>query len=348
MESDQPQFTVNQRYPVYFPELRPFFLENANYFATPINLLYTRNIVHPEYGFASPGKIDHTNLGLLAIDDREPGETVAPGDPLYHKHATFAVGRVSQDLGKGSSLGAMYTDEEFGQGWNRIGGIDFAARMNDKWTAQGQMVESSTMGDEDSGTPPTYSAGPASEFTAAQRPRLQHVRRTTRTSAPASRRQLGFIQTANIRSNHTHAKYQWFPKHSFFRASAWRQREHRVGPPGQSRLPLHHGRPVLAAAAQYRHCSARRRKTPTPLGPQNGYAAHRQQEFHRELRRLRLPRRALVPVELQPAAFRSGNVNYNPVAGQAPSLLNQETVQLLFTVQPVQPAHRRQHLPARS
>jgi hypothetical protein len=39
VESDQPQFTVNQRYPVYFPELRPFFLENANYFSTPINLL---------------------------------------------------------------------------------------------------------------------------------------------------------------------------------------------------------------------------------------------------------------------------------------------------------------------
>ena len=34
IESDQPQFTVNQRYPVYFPELRPFFLENANYFTT--------------------------------------------------------------------------------------------------------------------------------------------------------------------------------------------------------------------------------------------------------------------------------------------------------------------------
>src|SRR5579875_1016894 len=30
VESDQPQFTVNQRYPVYFPELRPFFLENRS------------------------------------------------------------------------------------------------------------------------------------------------------------------------------------------------------------------------------------------------------------------------------------------------------------------------------
>ncbi len=34
-------------------------------------------------------------------------------------------------------------------------------------------------------------------------------------------------------------------------------------------------------------------------------------------------------------AFRSGNVNYNPAANDAPSLLNQETVTLLFTLQPI-------------
>ncbi len=83
IESEQPQFTVNQRFPVYFPELRPFFLENANYFLTPINLVYTRNIVHPEYGIRMTGKIGHTNVGLFATDDRQPGQTVAPGDPLY-------------------------------------------------------------------------------------------------------------------------------------------------------------------------------------------------------------------------------------------------------------------------
>ena len=91
VESDQPQFTVNQRYPVYFPELRPFFLENANYFSTPILLVYTRNIVHPEYGVRLTGKIGHTNLGFFAIDDREPGETYAPGDPLYHQRAKYTV-----------------------------------------------------------------------------------------------------------------------------------------------------------------------------------------------------------------------------------------------------------------
>ena len=92
VESDQPQFTVNQRYPVYFPELRPFFLENASYFSTPMTLLYTRNIVQPEFGGRVTGKIGHTNLGMLAIDDREPGETVPPGDPLYSRRRSSMWG----------------------------------------------------------------------------------------------------------------------------------------------------------------------------------------------------------------------------------------------------------------
>src|SRR5262249_32155044 len=32
VESDEPQVTVNQRFEVFFPEKRPFFLENSGYF----------------------------------------------------------------------------------------------------------------------------------------------------------------------------------------------------------------------------------------------------------------------------------------------------------------------------
>ncbi len=53
IESDEPQVTVNQRFEVQFPEKRPFFLENANYFQTPIPLLFTRRIVDPQWGVAS-------------------------------------------------------------------------------------------------------------------------------------------------------------------------------------------------------------------------------------------------------------------------------------------------------
>ena len=76
IESDQPQFTVNQRYPVYFPELRPFFLENANCFATPIQLVYTRNIVRPTFGVRATGKIAGTNMGFFWPTIEGRGETI--------------------------------------------------------------------------------------------------------------------------------------------------------------------------------------------------------------------------------------------------------------------------------
>jgi len=40
VESDDPQLTVNQRFAVFFPEKRPFFIENAGVLAAPINLFF--------------------------------------------------------------------------------------------------------------------------------------------------------------------------------------------------------------------------------------------------------------------------------------------------------------------
>jgi hypothetical protein len=211
IESDQPQFTVNQRYAVYFSELRPFFLENANFFTTPspLTLLYTRNIVHPEYGARLTGKLGHTNIGLLAIDDREPGETVGPGDPLYKKRAYITVGRVSQDLGKGSSISALYTGYEFGQGWNRIGGVDSIVRFNDKWTAVGQWVESSTKGDLDN---LGYSAGPTWNLSVNRSGHSFNLQSNFQDFSTGFETQLGFIQTSNIRAGQTYLNYNWYPK----------------------------------------------------------------------------------------------------------------------------------------
>ena len=212
VESDQPQFTVNQRYPVYFPELRPFFLENANYFATPILLVYTRNIVHPEYGIRLTGKIGSTNLGFFAIDDREPGETYAPGDPLYQQRAKYVVGRVSQDLGKNSSVGLIYTDQEFGGGWNRIGGLDFTAHLGKSWTAIGQMVESSTMSSERPRKRSRYAAGPASYLEIQRTGHSFNLDSINKDYSTGFQTQLGFIPTTDLYNDQTHATYLWYPK----------------------------------------------------------------------------------------------------------------------------------------
>ena len=89
----------NQRFPPYFAEVRPFFIENSSYFQTPISLYYTNNIVKPQYGARLTGKLGPWAMGILGVDDRSPGEAVPPGDPEYNTRAHFYTGRVNRDLG---------------------------------------------------------------------------------------------------------------------------------------------------------------------------------------------------------------------------------------------------------
>lgn len=335
VESDQPQFTVNQRYPVYFPELRPFFLENANYFSTPISLVYTRNIVNPEYGGRVTGKIEHTNIGLLAIDDREPGQTVAPGDPMYKKRALYAVARISQDLGKGSSVGVIYTDEEFAQGWNRIGGVDFRARITEKWTAVGQMLESATRGNADSGTPQTYAAGPASYLALNRNGHAFNLSSSYEDLSVGFQTQLGFIQSSNFRNGQTHATYQWFPKHKTIQS---------VGLETNQNIAFdHQGNRVYRYSTFDPFLFLPRNIVIAPiggqnsdtLGPQNYTALTRNRNFTENFGGLVVRGAPLAHINFNLTAYRSGNVNYYPVTGQAPFKLTQDNVQALVTLQPI-------------
>src|SRR5262249_47684402 len=77
-ESDEPQVTVNQRFEVFFPEKRPFFLENAGYFQTPITLFFSRRIGDPQFGGRVTGRAGRWAIGGLPIDRRPPGPPREP------------------------------------------------------------------------------------------------------------------------------------------------------------------------------------------------------------------------------------------------------------------------------
>jgi hypothetical protein len=337
IESDQPQFTVNQRYPVFFPELRPFFLENADYFNTPIDLLYSRNIVHPQLGARATGKIEHTNLGFLAIDDRQPGDIYPPGDPLHGKHALFAVGRVSQNIGRGSSIGLIYTDEEFGGGWNRIGGIDFSARFNDHWSARGQTVASSTRGAASLGSAAFYSAGPASTLEFTRQGHEFNLDNNLRDFSKGFITQPGFISTANIRSDDNNTHTQFFPKHGPLQS--W-------GIETQNRIAFdHQGNRVYYGNQVNGVLTLARNTVLAPIAggssdtltPAEYPLLTRNRNFSENYVGL-VVRSAPVPqMNFNIITLYSGNVNYNPVAGAVPSLLHQNFVQAYLTLQPIHP-----------
>lgn len=154
VESDEPQNTINQRFEVFFPEKRPFFLENSNFFNVPgssplgggnTTLVFTRRIADPEFGLRLTGKQGPFNLGFLVADDRAPGESVVRTDPDFHKRATFAIGRVTYDIGKHSSLGAIFTDREFAGDFNRVGGLDGNYQFTQHWNGSFHSVVSSTL-----------------------------------------------------------------------------------------------------------------------------------------------------------------------------------------------------------
>ena len=155
VESDDPQVTVNQRFEVFFPEKRPFFLENTGYFATPENLVFSRRIRDPEFGVRLTGKLGRWNLGVLGADDRAPGRLEDPSDPLNGKRARIAIGRVQREFAKESSAGVLMTDREFGGGYNRVEAADLRLKLGPVWRLEGQAIWSQTKatgGTETSGT----------------------------------------------------------------------------------------------------------------------------------------------------------------------------------------------------
>lgn len=134
----------NQRFPPFFPEVRPFFIENSSYFMTPISLYYSNKIITPQYGARLTGKLGHWAMGVLDADDRSPGQAVAENTPEANTRAHFYIGRINRDIGSHSDVGLIYADRQYLGSFNRAGGFDYRARAGNRWTYTGQVLTSET------------------------------------------------------------------------------------------------------------------------------------------------------------------------------------------------------------
>jgi hypothetical protein len=113
VESDAGLVTVNERFALYIPEKRPFFLEGIELFATPNQLVYTRQLADPSVGGKVTGKVGAYSVALLSAVDHESAGT-----------ARFQIGRLRRDLGGASNLGLTVTDKERGAAYNRVVAAD--------------------------------------------------------------------------------------------------------------------------------------------------------------------------------------------------------------------------------
>jgi len=116
VEADAGQVTVNERFAIFLPEKRPFFLEGTELFDLPARIVYTRSIVDPIVGAKITGKVGALSLGYLGAVDKELS---------VDDEAVVNLLRVQTDLGASSTLGIVYTDRtRDSDTYNRVVGTD--------------------------------------------------------------------------------------------------------------------------------------------------------------------------------------------------------------------------------
>lgn len=146
VESDQLVVTANQRFPIFFAEKRPFFLEGIDIFNTQISAVHTRAIIDPDVAVKLTGKVDRNTFGLLLASDNGPGnfsEDERPtADPrLLDKNASVGVLRLKRDVGKSDSfIGFLATYHRFVDRYNELGGFDGRFRVDKQTTFSWQVL----------------------------------------------------------------------------------------------------------------------------------------------------------------------------------------------------------------
>lgn len=141
VEADAGQLTVNERFAVFFPEKRPFFLEGMELFNTPQRLVHTRQIIDPIGGMKLTGKVGAVGLGYLGALDESP-ITIGSGGA----RAAFNLLRARSDIGSGSTVGVLYTDRTLtdGSAYNRVAGADARILFGGRYSFSGQLAQSWT------------------------------------------------------------------------------------------------------------------------------------------------------------------------------------------------------------
>lgn len=134
VEADQPQITANQRFPLFFEERRPFFLEGIDIFRTPIQAVHTRAIIDPDVAMKLSGKRGRNTFGLLAASDNAPGNYSQDerNDPALRpniarfldKNSSIGALRWKRDIGRQSSIGLLATSYNFIERRNQLAGVD--------------------------------------------------------------------------------------------------------------------------------------------------------------------------------------------------------------------------------
>jgi hypothetical protein len=156
VELDTPQLAANAQFALFFPEKRPFFLEGADIYESPIRAIYTRAITDPAWGARITQRSDAFDGTVLVSRDDGGGLVLLPGPyrtgfapQAFKSIASLARGRWQA---RGATFGAAATDRTLeGGAYNRVAGGDFAWFPTTEHRFRGQLLGSATTAHFDEG-----------------------------------------------------------------------------------------------------------------------------------------------------------------------------------------------------
>ena len=152
VESDAFQVAVNQRFPIFYSEKRPFFMEGMGLFNIAGNTgdgnmrtgVHTRKIVNPSWGAKLTGTSGKLTFGLLGASDESPEDIGGRGAAVAGRSKLFTIGRATYGLGESDYLGAIFVDTEHAGRYNRVIGSDISLRFSGRQQFSSTFLSSQT------------------------------------------------------------------------------------------------------------------------------------------------------------------------------------------------------------
>lgn len=148
VEADVAQLSINNTFALFFDEQRPFFTENADYFPSNLNLIYTRNIGSPDFGAKVTGRVDDHSIGVFVADDVAttflvPGNLGSSVAEIQESSNNAAI-RYRYDFSSDLSIGVVSTLRKSDSYHNYVNGIDARYLITENDTLRAQFVVSET------------------------------------------------------------------------------------------------------------------------------------------------------------------------------------------------------------
>lgn len=163
VEADAPVSTANVRFPIFFAEKRPFFLERIDIFQSGMNVVNTRAIVDPDIAAKLTGRRGKNTFGIMyasdnapgnySVDEREsllqcqqrrianPGAGIVCSTERYmDQNADIGVFRFKRDVGQFNNIGVIATTYNFVDRHNHTAGFDGRFKLTPSVVAEFQVL----------------------------------------------------------------------------------------------------------------------------------------------------------------------------------------------------------------